>query len=153
MDRVPRMPIRLACLALLASVLVAVPAAQAGSPGKWTQLGEANLQNIDEVTLARTSDGVLHAVWAIPAAGNDTLVHAAIAPNGTASAPNVIQSGWASIGAVPDLVASPSGLQLFFGGIRSLDPNDTNDNLNLATAGPDGGTWSLVPGTVAKGDS
>src|SRR3954471_15552527 len=122
------MLIRSACLALLAAVLAIAPAAQAGSPGKWTQLGEANLANIDEVTLARTADGVLHAVWTIPAANNDTLVHSAIAPNGTASAPNVIQSGWAGIGAVPDLVASESGLQLFFGGIRSTDSGETNNN-------------------------
>lgn len=147
------MPIRRAVLALLASLLVAAPAAQAGAPGKWTQLGEANLANIDEVTLARTSDGVLHAVWTIPAAGNDTLVHTAIAPNGTASAPNVIQSGWAGITAVPDLVASATGLQLFFGGIRSINQGETNDNLNLATASPDGATWALVPGNIAKGDA
>jgi hypothetical protein len=147
------MPIRLACLSLLASVLVAAPAAQAGSPGKWTQLGQANLQNIDEVTLARTSDGVLHAVWAIPAASNDTLVHSAIAPNGTASAPNVIQTGWASISPVADLLAAPTGLQLFFGGIRTTNADETNDNLNLATAPADGSTWALVPGNVAKGDA
>src|SRR5512144_2433912 len=98
------MPIRLACLTLLAALLVAAPAAQAGAPGKWTQLGSANLANIDQVTLARTSDGVLHAVWTIPAPNNDTLVHDAIQPNGTAAAPNVIQSGWASISSVPDLV-------------------------------------------------
>src|SRR3954447_13417799 len=147
------MLIRSACLALLAAVLAIAPAAHAGSPGKWTQLGEANLANIDEVALARTADGVLHAVWTIPAAGNDTLVHSAIAANGTASAPNVIQNGWASIGEVSDLLASPSGLQLFFGGIRSLDANETNDNLNLTTAGPDGASWNLVPGNVAKSDS
>ena len=138
---------------MLAAVLLAAPAAQAGSPGKWTQLGEANLANIDEVTLARTGDGVLHAVWTIPAANNDTLVHTAVAPNGTASAPTVIQSGWASITAVPDLLASPAGLQLFFGGIRTINQGETNDNLNLATAPPDGGAWTLVPGNIAKGDA
>src|SRR3954447_26323162 len=147
------MPIRRACLALFAALLVAVPVAQAGSPGKWTQLGDANLANIDEATLARTPDGVLHVVWQIPAASNDTLVHTAIAPNGTASALNVIQSGWASIGEVPDLVAAPAGLQLFFGGIRSTDSKETNDNLNLATAPADGASWTLVPGNVAKSDS
>src|SRR5215212_10574497 len=105
------MPMRLAFLALLAALLVAAPAANAGGPGKWTQLGEANLANIDEVTLARTSDSVLHAVWTIPAAGNDSLVHDAIAPNGTASPPNIIQTGWASISSVPDLVATPDGLR------------------------------------------
>jgi hypothetical protein len=147
------MPIRLACLALLVSVLVAAPAAQAGSPGKWTQLGDANLANIDEATLARTPDGVLHAVWTIPAASNDTLIHTAIAPNGTASTPNVIQTGWASINSVPDLLATPDGLRVFFGGIRTTNPNETNDNLNTATAPADGLTWTLVPGNVVKGDS
>ena len=46
------MPIRTLLLAVLA-LLVAAPAALAGSPGKWTQLGDANLRNIDEVALAR----------------------------------------------------------------------------------------------------
>src|SRR5215211_9126893 len=147
------MPIRRVCLALFAALLVAVPAADAGAPGKWTQLGEANLANIDEATLARTADGVLHVAWTIPAASNDTLVHAAIAPNGTAAAPNVIQSGWAAISPVADLLATPSGLQLFFGGIRTTDSKETNDNLNLATAPPDGASWTLVPGNIAKSDS
>jgi hypothetical protein len=145
------MPIRLACLALLVSVLVAAPASQAGSPGKWTQLGQANVDNIDEATLARTPDGVLHAVWAHPDGSTGTLVHTAIAPNGTASAPNVIQSGWAAISSVPDLLASADGLRLFFGGIRSTDPNETNDNLNTATAPPSGAAWELAPGNAAKG--
>src|SRR4051794_31379759 len=82
--RVGAMPIRTALLALCACVLVAAPTASAGGPGKWTQLGQANLTNIDQVALARTPDGVLHAVWTIPAANNDTLVHDAIAANGTA---------------------------------------------------------------------
>jgi hypothetical protein len=147
------MSIRVTLLALLAAVFVAAPAAQAGSPGKWTQLGDSNLRNIDQVTLARTPDKVLHAAWTIPAANNDTLVHASILPNGTASAPNVIQSGWAGITSVPDLVTTASGLEIFFGGIRTINSGETNDNLNVATAGFDGTGWTLVPGNIAKGDS
>jgi hypothetical protein len=147
------MSIRVTLLALFVALLVSAPAAQAGSPGKWTQLGEANLRNIDQVTLARTTDNVLHAVWTIPGTNNDTLVHSAIQPNGPASAPNVIQTGWAGITPVPKLLASPSGLQVFFGGIRTINSGETNDNLNLATAGADGATWTLVPGNIAKGDS
>src|SRR3954447_1243843 len=124
------MPIRLACLALLAAALLAAPAAQAGSPGKWTQVGDANLRNIDQVALARTGDRVLHAVWTIPGTNNDTLVHSAIQPNGAASAPNVIQTGWAGITPVPDLVATADGLRVVFGGIRTINPGETNDNLN-----------------------
>jgi hypothetical protein len=147
------MPIRLAVLALVAAVFAVAPVAQAGSPGKWTQIGDANVANIDQVSLARTSDNVLHAVWTIPAANNDTLVHAAIQPNGNSAAPNVIQTGWASINSVPDLLATPDRLRVFFGGIRTINQGETNDNLNTATAGPDGGTWTLTPGNIAKSDS
>jgi hypothetical protein len=147
------MPIRRACLALLAAALFAAPAASAGAPGKWTQLGDANLANIDEVALARTPDGTLHAVWTIPAANNDTLVHDAIAADGVAAAPNVITGGWAAIESVPDLLATPDGLRVFFGGIHSTDSTDPNSNMNTATAPASGASWDLFPGTTVKGDS
>src|SRR3954453_10823240 len=146
------MPIRLAVLALIAS-LAAAPAALAGGPGKWTQLGENDLGNIDQAALTRTPDGSLHAVWTIPAANNDTLVHDAISPNGTAAPPNVIQTGWAGINNTPDIVTTAGGLQVFFGGIRTINPGETNDNLNTATAPPSGATWNLTPGNIATSDS
>src|SRR5213080_4902895 len=98
------MRIRGAGLAVLACCLIAAPGALAGAPGKWTQLGDANLGNIDEVALARTPDGVLHAEWVIPGSNNDTLVHDSITPSGVAAAPNVITTNWAAIDSVPDLV-------------------------------------------------
>ena len=145
------MPIRLALLTLLASLVVA-PAALAGGPGKWTQVGDSNLANIDEVALARTADGVLHAVWTIPAPNAGSLVAASIAPNGTASTPVNIQSGWASIDSVPDLVAGPGGLRVFFGGIRTADPNEPNSIMNTATSA-DGSAWDLFSGTTVKSDA
>src|SRR3954451_15073266 len=101
------MSMRTILLALFAALLLAAPAANAGGPGQWTRLGDENLANIDQAALARTPDGVLHVVWTIPAASNDTLVHAAVAANGSAAAPNVIQSGWAAISSVPDVLATP----------------------------------------------
>jgi hypothetical protein len=147
------MPIRLACLALLATALVAAPTAAAGGPGKWTQLGDANLQNIDQVALARTPDGALHAVWTIPAANNDSLVHDAIAPDGTAAAPNVITGSWASIEPVPDLLTTPDGLRVFFGGIRTTNANEPNSNMNTATAPASGASWDLFVGSTATSDA
>src|SRR3954447_283328 len=147
------MPIRRAGLTLLAIALIAVPSASAGTPGKWTQLGQQNLANIDQVALARTADGTLHAVWTIPGANNDTLVHDAIGPNGVVSPPNVIQTGWAGITAVPDLLADNAGLRVIFGGIRTTNSGETNQNANTATAPPSGADWTLQPGTIVKGDS
>jgi hypothetical protein len=147
------MPIRRALLAILASLLVAVPAAHAGSPGKWTMLGQANVDNIDEVALARTTDGTLHALWTIPSHNNggsgDSLVHDTIAANGTTGTPNVVTAGWAAIENVPDMVTEPDGsLRAFFGGIRTTDPNEPNSNMNTATAPASGDPWTLFPGTV-----
>ncbi|MEA2493742.1 MAG: hypothetical protein QOJ29_1653 [Thermoleophilaceae bacterium] len=138
---------------MLAAVLTTAPAAVAGPPGKWTQLGEANLTNIDQVALARTSDGTLHAVWTIPGANNESLVHEPISAAGVAAGVNVIQTGWAAISPVPDLVTTADGLRVFFGGIRTTDANEPNSNMNTATASPDGGAWSLFSGTTVKGDS
>src|SRR4051812_10657442 len=146
------MPIRTAALALFAALLIAAPA-QAGGPGSWTQLGDANLRNLNEATLARTPDGALHVVWQIPGANNDTLVHASISPIGSASPLTTIQSGWAGINSEPKLLATPDGLRVFFGGLPTTDAGETNHNHNTATAGPDGASWSLTPGNVAKSDS
>src|SRR3954451_246814 len=146
------MPIRRAALTLLALALVAVPTASAGTPGKWTQLGQQNLANIDQVALARTADGPVHAVWTIPAASNDTLVHDAIGPNGVVSPPNVIQTGWASIGSGAELLADSSGLRVIFGGIRSTNSGEANQNANTATAPASGSDWTLQGGTIVKGD-
>jgi hypothetical protein len=147
------MPIRLAGLAMLIVSLVVTPTALAGGPGKWTELGPNNIANIDQAALARTPDGVLHAIWTIPAANNDSLVHDAIAPNGTASAPNVIQSGWAAIENTPDLVATSGGLQAFFGGMRTTNADESNNNLNTATAPASGAAWNLLPGNIVTGDA
>src|SRR5712671_6233777 len=106
------MPIRHALAAALALSLTLAPSAAAGTDGHWTQLGDANLGNIDEVALARTADGTLHAVWTIPGT-SEALVHDAISPNGVPAPPNVITDNWASIDPVPDLLANGDGLRVF----------------------------------------
>lgn len=150
------MPIRRALLSLSA-FLVLAPSAFAGTPGKWTMLSQANLSNIDEINLARTNDGTLHAIWNAPNAANsahDDLMHAAIAVNGGVSAANPVTQDWAGITPSPDIVTMPDGsLRAFFGGIRTTNANEPNQNLNTATATPDGQSWALFPGTIVKGDS
>ena len=150
------MPIRAACLSLLAAALIAAPAAFAGTPGKWTQLGEANLRNIDEAAMTRTADGTLHVVWTHSGSNGagDDLIHDAVGPNGVVAPPNLITSGWATITSVPDVVTMPDGsLRAFFGGLHSTNSDDPNLNMNTATAPPSGAAWTVPPGTIVKGDS
>jgi hypothetical protein len=152
------MRLRLAAVAFFAALLVTAPPAFAGKPGKWTKLGQSNIDNIDEVALARTADGTLHAVWTIPSHNNggagDSLVHASIARNGAVGTPAPITTGWATITAVPDLVTMPDGsLRVLFGGIRTTNFDEPNSNLNTATAPAAGAPWSLFTGTTVTGDA
>lgn len=147
------------CWAALVSsvVLVALgtaPAALAGTPGHWTRVTDPTGSNIDEVTLARTPDGVLHAAWSRPtptdpAAGRD-LVEVPISAAGSVGAPVVAASDWAAMENPYLVPTGGSGLDLFVGATRSTNPDETVSNLALFTS-PDGGqSWILDPLDVTK---
>ncbi len=109
----------------------------------WKQVTASGGSNIDEVSSVRTPDGVLHVAWH---KGGD-LVHTAILANGKVGASSPIQTGWAG-DEDPAIVAVPGGLRVFWGGIRSTDPTETNQDMNTAFS-PDGGaTWQLTPGSI-----
>lgn len=152
------MRLRNAFVAASAVLLLTSPPALAGRPGAWTRISEGNVESIDEVALARTGDGRLHAVWTVPSSRNggagDSLVHTAIAPNGVAAQPQPIATGWASIGAVPDIIRQADGtLRVFFGGLRTTNTDEPNSNMNTATAPASGAPWALAPGTTVTGDA
>ncbi|HWF36645.1 MAG TPA: hypothetical protein VG295_14795 [Solirubrobacteraceae bacterium] len=133
-------------------VLAGGSVARAGTPGHWTRLTDMTASNIDEVSLARTADGVLHAAWtgptpATPSSGRDVLV-SAISPTGGVGTASVVQSDWATM-ANPSLVASGgNGLYLFLGATRSINPGETISNLALLASSDGGATWSLDPADV-----
>jgi hypothetical protein len=122
-----------------ALTLTAAPAAQAAG---WKQLTAPGGANIDQVGLVRTGDGVLHVAWH---KGGD-LFHTRVEPNGKLGATSPIQSGWASM-SDPALVAVPGGLRAFWGGIRTIEPTETQTDLNTAFS-PDGAGWQLQPGSI-----
>jgi hypothetical protein len=135
-------------------VLVAAPAALAGSPSHWTPVTDATESNIDEVGLARSPDGTLHVAWSRqspsdPVAGRD-LLEAPISAAGTVGGAVVVASDWAEM-ENPSLVATGgAGLDLFVGATRSTDPGETVSNLALFTS-PDGGqSWVLDPADVTN---
>ncbi|MDQ3914561.1 MAG: hypothetical protein M3323_04405 [Actinomycetota bacterium] len=141
------------CLFLVAGLLAA-PSADAGAPGNWTKIGNPSA-NFAQPGLARTADGTLHLVWVRANPGNaaaDDLVHTAIAPNGTVGPTTVVQSAWASIWPVPDMVPAPGGgLRAFWGGIRSTSSGETHTNISTASAPPEGSPWTLQSGDVSEG--
>jgi hypothetical protein len=122
-----------------ALALAAAPSAQAAG---WKLVTAPNGSNIDQVALVRTGDGVLHLAWH----KDGDLSHTVIAPSGKVGATTPIQSAWASMGD-PALVAVPGGLRAFWGGIRTTDPGETNQDLNTAFSA-NGVNWALQPGSI-----
>jgi hypothetical protein len=107
-----------------------------------------------EVALARTNDGVLHAVWhqpnpAHPKSQQD-LLERSISSAGTVGSASTLVSGWSSL-ENPALVATGGrGLDLFVGAIRSTKPHETITNLAWLRSTDGGAAWTLQPGDVAK---
>ena len=137
--------------ALALALLPAV--ASAGTPGTWTRITPTTGQNIDQVTLGRGPDGVLNVAWKAKNAADpskEDIAAGRIEPNGSFGGEVAVQRGWATL-SNPGLSLAPTGLLLFYGGIRTTDPGETQNNLNLSYAPPAGQPWTLKDGTVADG--
>lgn len=143
-------------LIALACALGYAPAAEALTPGNWTQVTDSKGSILGEVGLARTADGVLHVAWsrATPAhsASEQDLLDRTISPGGVLGPPKLIVGGWSDI-QNPALVATGGrGLDLFAGAVRSLNMGETINNLAFFDS-PDGGaTWS-APSEVTNTDA
>ena len=141
-----------ASAALFVSVLaVSAVTAVAATPSPWHRIGSVP-DNFDQPGLVVDPNGTLHAVWVQPGASNtENVIHTPASLAGVLGSPTTVQSGWAEIEAIPDLVSSSSGLQAFWGGMRSLDSTETNTDTNMASAPAAGTPWTLHQGNVAKG--
>jgi hypothetical protein len=134
---------------LLTTAALALAAAPAAHAAGWKQITAAGGANIDQVGLLRTGDGVLHVAWHHPTGPNTVdLLHTTIAAAGTVGATAPIASGWAVIGNAALVAAPGGGVRAFWGGIRSIDPAETNQDLNTALSGDGGASWALQPGSV-----
>lgn len=131
--------------AALALALAAAPTADAAT---WKQLTTAGGANIDQVALQRTVDGALHVAWKRRSGPNtEDLLHTTITADGKIGATVPIQSGWAGI-QNPALTTVPGGIRAFWGGIRSTDSNDPNQDMNTALSTDGGRSWALQTGSV-----
>jgi hypothetical protein len=126
---------------------IAAPSATGGGPGVWTQTSSGQQQNIDEVGLARTGDGVLHIVWLRQNGSNEDLVHSAVSPSGaTVGGPVPIVSGWAGVTNASLVVGGDGTLRVLFSGLRSADITDpyASGTVYSATAPAAGTSWALA---------
>jgi hypothetical protein len=134
--------------AVAVAVIVAAASAPAALAAPWKRVTTPDGSSADQVGLARTADGVLHVAWHHPTGPNTAdLLHTAISPAGKVGATTPVQSVWTGF-TNPALVVEPAGLRAFWGGFRTTDSNDPQNETNTALS-PDGGaSWALQPGSV-----
>jgi hypothetical protein len=132
----------------VAVVLVAAAAAPSAQAAPWKRVTTPDGASTDQVGLARSADGVLHLAWHHPTGPNTAdLLHTAISAAGRVGASSPVQSGWTGF-TNPALVVDPGGLRAFWGGFRSTDTNDPQNETNTATSGDGGASWALQAGSV-----
>jgi hypothetical protein len=110
-----------------------------------------NGASIDQVSAARTADGVLHVVWRQRVAPNtENVNHTVVAANGRVGGTSPVVTGWVGV-LDPAVVVVPGGLRAFWGGQRTTDSSDPNQDLNTALSSDGGASWALQEGSIIPG--
>ena len=132
--------------AVLTALLAALAAAPTATAAPWKQVTAENGSGIDQVGLARTPDGVLHLAWHHPTGrpNSEDLLHTAITRDGRLAAPTPIESDWTGF-SNPALVVVPDGLRAFWGGFRTTDSNDPQQEISSSLSRDGGASWTLDP--------
>ena len=128
-------------LLVAGALAVIAAAAQAGTPGHWTQITREHSGASSNLGLARGKDGTLHVLWAGPARRAFTAIFdTPISPAGTVRGRQTVTSGWVGVNA-PAAVALPDGsIHGVVSGQKVQSNNDPHAGLN-EVVGP--GTWKL----------
>ena len=130
-------------------LLAAAGSAEAGPPGKWTQVTGVGQDDGNPMRpgLARTPDGVLHVSWSRDVGGGGSLLHSAISADAkTVSGPvSVYDNVLGGVNYHSDLVVAPDGtLRAFFAATNMFD-----SVLATATSANGGASWT-VGGAASK---
>ncbi len=137
---------------LATALLLGVPTASAGTVGRWTRITDPTGGNIDEVSVARTANGVLHVAWTRPTprhpnSGRDLIVRP-ISIKGQAGPPVVLASNWATLANPAIVVSGTTGLDVFDGATRSTSPTESIRNLTMFSSTDGGATWGPPSGDL-----
>ncbi|MGZ4486554.1 MAG: hypothetical protein ACXVW1_01400, partial [Nocardioides sp.] len=130
--------------------------AERGAVGHWTKISTGTVGIIDEASLHRTPDGVLHVLYPQEVGSNGQLGHTALSTTGaTLSQGEVLPAAWDVRDSSPVLVGDGgTGLRAVFGGIESVDPGYWSDGRMYTATAPEAGTpWTLSAQAVGASHS
>ncbi|NPD04566.1 hypothetical protein HN031_07700 [Nocardioides sp. zg-1308] len=123
--------------------------------GGWRTVSSGAVDTLSEITLARTADGVLHAVYQQDVGSADELEHAAIATSGSVLARSKPVGTWATLVHNPKLLRTPTGgLRLVFSGLQDTDTANfySQGHAYDTVSDASGAAWSLQPRALTRFD-
>jgi hypothetical protein len=129
------------------------PVANQARAGGWKVVSSGSVDSLSEITVARTSDGVLHAVYSQDVGSSDEYEHAAISTSGSVLSRSKPVGTWSALIHNPKLLRSATGgLRLVFSGLQ--DTNSANfysHGYAYDTVGDvAGASWTLQPRALTK---
>ena len=119
------------------------------SPGKWTVISGGGVTNIDEPSMYRTADGVLHVAMVRGDASTDSIDVAHVSPSGQLLGRQAVIDSWQGVTEDPDFVpGAAGGIRLVFGGHtgNTGDPY-AEGYVYQASSDPTGTVWTPAPST------
>lgn len=121
--------------------------------GGWKPVSSGSVDVLSEITVARTSDGVLHAVYAQDVGTADEYEHTAISTSGSVLSRSKPVGTWGTLIHNPKLLRSTTGgLRLVFSGLQ--DTNSANFYSHGyaydTTSDAAGATWTLQPRALTR---
>ncbi len=120
----------------------------------WARVTDTDGHNIDEVGVARTTDGVLHVLWRKQAApSQEEIRHTPISTTGVVGTTTTATNGFASVGN-PAVVVLPDGsMRIFFAGLTTASGGRNGVQSAIASAGADASPWTLTGARVSSTQS
>lgn len=129
------------------------PASHPRLAAGWKKVSSGTVDPLSEITLARTSDGVLHAVYQQEVGTDAEYEHAAINTSGTVMSRSKPLGTWGTLIHNPKLLRSTAGgLRLVFSGLQDTNSdNFYSHGYAYDTIGDlSGATWSLQPRALTR---
>jgi hypothetical protein len=140
--------------ALVATGVVAAPAAQAGPPGHWTRLttsaGVSSITQPDVVRLGKN----LEVVWTQDDTSSVSSIRSkSISLAGHAGATHTVVSGWNTLVNNPSVIVEGGHLLVGFGGLRTTSSGEKYDGAMAYATSTSGSSWALGSGALSQGNA
>lgn len=121
--------------------------------GGWRKVSTGPVDSLSEVTLQRTADGVLHAVYVQDVGTSEAYEHSTIATSGAVTGHSNVLGTWGSVVGNPKLLLTPTGgLRLVFSGLQdTVTANFYSHGYAYDTiSDASGAAWTLQPHALTK---